>query len=1428
MKEINRKIKLGICLLIVVAFILPSGSAIAGCPSCGEGGQSKAGITGTTDSAYRLITGDGSGALPLDDTGCWPVAVTSISLDGKNITGTSTSPTPIQKGEYAVDTWVSKTAWCYDTCTVWHTFMTDIFQESQAVGSILFPLVVDVKCDLTYVWIRFTNNGHDQSGYYTLGDIIIWPSFDNGASWRTYTAPFANPTQLLYLGNPIPGATVTRTGDGLVLPSVVEIKIPRATYWSGCCNIPPLKWDYQVFWASNPADFNNNPNFTPLADPCACDIYPATVKKFVEIYKYWKEPDKNFTLFCEDIEDACEIYQKFATVDDVVDTNGAIDTWTWTAKRSHSASHSFHNTAFDTYMPNQRDELIFNNGTGGMNIAGYDWINVTFWHWMQGDAYALPTNPVTYSLQDYGYVQYSYDGTTWYNVGQAYWNNQTWTQVKLHIHTNGNTKLYLRWVFISDPVFCYEGWYIDDICFTAHKGYTTGYTLVWDSHSWPQVITGQKERYVFPLNWTATPGTYKICVWLEAIDDCHFAVNQNDPNGQYPPFCRYVNVGDTVDIEFWDCVEPYAQFSPASPAWEGDNVNATYMICNEGTVNLTNVQVKFTVQRATKEVLFEDSFDRKNDVKNFTAAGKFRYSDFWQRAQSVAKRSYFHITNNASFPLAGSGALVNWNESDNCGVPNPKRFAPSLTQMGSGPYSNTEYIFTPTNASGQPLNLLAYRKDQVTMSFWANYKLPLGGWNQAGGRDNDVQVVGSIIDTSYGGGYGYYGDVSTWGYSYPIGFGFGGGDSNGWFYVDGLRIDSLLGSMVSGGISGATDTDVSARLLINKYATTNYYLPTDAWSGIMIDDFKLERLKVDPTPVYEQIVVIPSLNGSWWRECTWINFTWPNAGAGQYQITAEILTPHENTAYEFCKHIYNVINYQECPKITTCVDHTGPGVGHWVEEACCGGYLWAGDALKTTYGNNWSDALTLAPHGKALYENITGATTLEFDTWYQMKANDFGIVQYSIDGGLVWNNLATYGGNSFNADRNKFNWTHNVIPIAAFSNKMMFRFVFQSNATGFARGWLLDNIVLKEGATIRFRTDPCEVFDNFLRHEVQSGCWWRTPDQYLTQVNYGYGCYDPNYLPNPEVGKYPDNLNCSLMYAINTDQVFYGYLGDGTVGKVIRDLGVGDTGYLEISGDAGATWQKLQIFSGTGIMKGPWVVTPYCTGDTLLRWRMKSDASNAIVYNGLAFEDICFYGMKDKQAPTTTAQMTGTYNEAFAYYTSAVKIKLTASDDISGVDKIYYKLDGVQHEYTQLVTISTDGEHTFCYWSVDKEGNVETEKCLAPFRIDMTGPTVSITGPATGYLYLFGNQLMALKSGKTIILFGGIPVTATASSSGAVIKSVQFFLDDVLLAEDTTSPYAALLTTKHTGPAVIKVTAVDILGASASATLNIDNYMKLF
>jgi hypothetical protein len=559
--------------------------------------------------------------------------------------------------------------------------------------------------------------------------------------------------------------------------------------------------------------------------------------------------------------------------------------------------------------------------------------------------------------------------------------------------------------------------------------------------------------------------------------------------------------------------------------------------------------------------------------------------------------------------------------------------------------------------------------------------------------------------------------------------------------------------------------------------------------------------------------------------------------AGQYVYTFTVLGDDFNPDDNVCIQGYEVYNYEVCAEEMECIDHTGQGSGHWVEESCCGGYFWEGDPVTTLYGVNWTDTLYLRNSTGGLTFDMTAYADacIEFDTWFQFfDLGDYGLVQYSDDGGYYWYTLANYTMNSTDIiwGSDMYGFFHDDLCVGYTTPDMQFRFLFVSNATGIARGWILDNIEVNDGgATTIFGPDEAVDFDNFYRSELQYGCWWFSPD--IFGYTPGWGNFDPYKVGNYGLDTwYAPNQNDSVMWCFDISGSFYGILQFWRYADLNPQTN--DTVYLEVSTDGGATWEGLNAWSGwTNFGNDYYTLGDYMdTQELCLRWRMESDHYDMTdTYSpnfGYDFEDPCFWGMLDETAPVTKAQLTGTFDEQCHWYTSCVKIKLDATDDISGVAATYYELDGVKYTYTGLVSICTDGEHTFCYWSVDNEGNVEEKICLPEFRIDQSGPTVSITGPATGYLYLFGNQLMSLKSGKTIVLFNGIPVTATATAADNPVKVVQFFLDDVLMNEDSTAPYSATLSAKHSGPATIKVVAIDTMGRTATDTLAIDNYFKLF
>ncbi|MCX6672120.1 MAG: Ig-like domain-containing protein, partial [Euryarchaeota archaeon] len=358
------------------------------------------------------------------------------------------------------------------------------------------------------------------------------------------------------------------------------------------------------------------------------------------------------------------------------------------------------------------------------------------------------------------------------------------------------------------------------------------------------------------------------------------------------------------------------------------------------------------------------------------------------------------------------------------------------------------------------------------------------------------------------------------------------------------------------------------------------------------------------------------------------------------------------------------------------------------------------------------------------------------------------------------------------------------------------------------------------------------------------------------------GVYDPGYysaylvknMSRSQPGAYPNNLDCAIVGKIDVPHSFYGWLQT----MIYYDLWEkGDIGYFDVSKD-GTTWTTLSSYAGTlsgnadcgfyyygshfslatksandliwWTSLASYFVTQYLSNPQLyVRFRFVSNATQPYAEAGFGYmQGVTFYGMSDNHAPVTTLSMAGTMDPLTHFYTTSVILTLTATDDVTGVKAIYYILDGIQHTYTGPITVSTDGTHTFSYWAVDNEGNIEAAKSIPDFKIDLTGPTVTLTAPTTGALYLFGNHLLDLKSGKTIFLFGGIPVAATASSTDAPITTVQFFADGTLFAEDTTAPYTATFSQKHSGALVLTAKAVDLLGhVATSAPINIDNYIHI-
>ena len=73
---------------------------------------------------------------------------------------------------------------------------------------------------------------------------------------------------------------------------------------------------------------------------------------------------------------------------------------------------------------------------------------------------------------------------------------------------------------------------------------------------------------------------------------------------------------------------------------------------------------------------------------------------------------------------------------------------------------------------------------------------------------------------------------------------------------------------------------------------------------------------------------------------------------------------------------------------------------------------------------------------------------------------------------------------------------------------------------------------------------------------------------------------------------------------------------------------------------------------------------------------------------------------------------------------TGVTVRLSSTDNLSGVATTFYSIDGGSTKAGDAVEIDAEGRHTIVYWSVDEAGNTEAQQTAAVL-IDKTAPTIS-------------------------------------------------------------------------------------------------------
>jgi hypothetical protein len=272
------------------------------------------------------------------------------------------------------------------------------------------------------------------------------------------------------------------------------------------------------------------------------------------------------------------------------------------------------------------------------------------------------------------------------------------------------------------------------------------------------------------------------------------------------------------------------------------------------------------------------------------------------------------------------------------------------------------------------------------------------------------------------------------------------------------------------------------------------------------------------------------------------------------------------------------------------------------------------------------------------------------------------------------------------------------------------------------------------------------------------------------------------------------------------------------------------TGYIEISADGGDNWfilDKLYNEISGGYVTDVYDISFWAGSSILIRFRIDgTDETAPIPEIFWCIDEIAISGKKDTTAPTSDITMSGTMTDA-GWYSTAVQCVITAKDDVA-MGEIHYILDGVEKVVAgekATFSVTGNGAHNIEFWAVDLIGNEETPHNTVPtFRIDAgSPPSVAITAPDVG-LYLFGNKLLSLSK---VFIIGAFTVEATASDAESGVYRVQFFLDGDLISEDTAAPFSAYVAVKHMGAGTIKAVAEDFSGNTAEDTLDITYYKFL-
>lgn len=1123
-----------------------------------------------------------------------------------------------------------------------------------------------------------------------------------------------------------------------------------------------------------------------------------------EIYSMEELPP--VTLCCYDMESVWDIYNFMETQDwDMVpDPNGCIDTWTITDKESHSSSHSFHCTQFDQYLGNQDDSLFVKCFDPA--ILSQDTVRFSYYRNVEGED--MDMGGGWSSSMDYLHVFWYYElGGIWNYGGTVetfVTGPATWTEVTDdETIPVGSTGLMLEFEWISNPVCQYAGAYIDDICFYGVQDAQEN--KVWQGYN--QNPLGDflfciPQEFTFPLPWDAEEGCYTFHIQVHACNDIK-----------------------SFDIPI--CIEECLDIDVACPTinaplcYQDLTIDST--ICNTGNMDATNVDIKATVSQAMGNELINDRVEEGDagyTLVNFVGSATDPY---WHITDFISE------TPTHSWYWGVEGTYNDYQDESMHGI-----FSPDYdleNALGGECFRGGDY-FADYNWNLNDNYVAALNEYD---SFWLACHFPDGGYYRFGGGELPA-FYGTPYKSSNGWlRIGFAQQLGFAGYDWDT-------DCDG---IDDTFVDDVYDFMLMAQQKGWTN-QWKCGFGIIAYSDPAYTAiddPTLPWGGIAFDNAYLE-IEEPSAVLYTDNVQIPSLDIG---DCVPVHFEKPYLEIGKYIISVEY-------PLSDCCNYNNIgtVGYHLGADIQVA-DYTDfivtdltAGVGDCcfhVETSGFDNYFTCADCTTGAYADNLNAVLQ---YKYPIDLSLDASATLTVEDWYEFDwfavfwgwgpgdtlslemCNDvtsafphWQTVDYDVQawesGNYVLNYfddiwvLPNYQGAAWNTR------IVNLIPgaggVPVFSNDMGIRYHFVTDSKFHDRGYVMDSINLQGDTTlIDFIDDECDDLDDWVCDPLTAGSLW-----HWDAIGQQWNWWDQAFFPR----QYYENMNDALTWVTHVDQAYNTELAF----EYRHNIKSGDIVYLEISDD-GTNYDLVDTYQANS---GGWQpitipINKWAGGNLWIRFRSTSDSSAAIELGYFEVRNLKIIGMVDLAAPSSTCSLSGT--SMGGWYSSDVRVALSASDDVTGIKAIYYKLDGgPQQTYTAAFKVTTNGAHSVEYWAEDNVGNVESPHNTCPgFQIDKgTAPTVAITAPTTG-LYILGTHIAI---GSNIFIIGGFTVTATASDADSGVKVVKFYMDGTLFGESTGPTYSAYCAVKHMGAGTIKVVAEDMTANTAEATLDV-NYYKFF